>query len=410
MPGRDEELLLDFTRTRSDRAFAELVGRHANWVYSAAVRSLGDPHRAEDVTQAVFLLLSRQPHKAVGKSLSGWLFKVMRYSVINTRRSEGRRGKHERIAAAMSPESREQTDEQTEEELWTEMVPLLEDLMARLRDRDRQVLLLRFYENQSLAEIAAVQGVTEDAARKRVTSALEKLRRLFRASGVIAPALTMSALLAARTVRAAPSAVIHALSGGVSAPTAAAARLASNIKAKMLVYQAWRWAASIALIAAILFPMSMFALHAMSPQPAPAAPATAIAASAPPVAPDPEFPLAVDFVIGQTRFQPGDGITITELRGTSDHFAIGNKYRVKGIYHLASRDLAGIGVYVSSNDPAADTGPFIYNRADIQRGDREFDLIFAVKTSGHPHVSFYPAEGGEQFGGVYFGNGDFLLK
>src|SRR5579862_98760 len=105
MRRNDDQILREYANSRSESAFVELVARHADWVYSAALRSAGDPHRAQDVTQAVFLLLAQHPEKAIGKSLSGWLFNVTRYCVMNARRSERRRSKREREAGEMTAQS-----------------------------------------------------------------------------------------------------------------------------------------------------------------------------------------------------------------------------------------------------------------------------------------------------------------
>src|ERR1700683_372431 len=147
----DDQLLREYALTRSELAFSELAARHLNWVYSSAWRMLGDCHEAKDVTQAVFLLLAQEPRKAVGKPLSGWLFQVLRYHIANAPRAQGRRKKYEQEAAKIVPKSFGADGEG----LWQHLAPQLDELVARLRSGQREVLLLRFYQSKSMAEIGA---------------------------------------------------------------------------------------------------------------------------------------------------------------------------------------------------------------------------------------------------------------
>jgi beta-lactamase regulating signal transducer with metallopeptidase domain len=138
---------------------------------------------------------------------------------------------------------------------------------------------------------------------------------------------------------------------------------------------------------------------------------------APPVARKPdtpttsEFPFAVRFEQGATRFSNGDKITILEVRGTADTFTPGNLYWIKGTYTLASHDRAMLAAYVTAKDAENGKGRSLkVQMTSLDRGTGAFTLYFPMSHAGWPHVSFYPADGGGDFGGNYFGTGDSVLK
>jgi beta-lactamase regulating signal transducer with metallopeptidase domain len=124
-----------------------------------------------------------------------------------------------------------------------------------------------------------------------------------------------------------------------------------------------------------------------------------------------DFPDAVRFELGETRFLSGDGITITEVRGTAEEIALGQIYCIKGRYRLASHDRAQLSVGITA-DNAADGTKSGFKPQDtiVDKGDGTFMLFLPMAYKGWPHVSFYPAEGGDGFGGVYFGTGDSVAK
>ena len=123
------------------------------------------------------------------------------------------------------------------------------------------------------------------------------------------------------------------------------------------------------------------------------------------------LPHAVRVEQGATRFLDGDKITILEVRGTADTFAPGNIYRIKGTYSLASHDRATLAVYTTAMDAEnARSTPLKVQSTVIDKGDGTFTLFLPMTCRGWPHVSFYPADGGDGFGGNYFGTGDSVLK
>lgn len=221
----DAELLRQFlragSRDHSQHAFAGLVRRHIDWVHSAARRMVRDPALADDVTQAVFIVLARKASSLsktqdVGSShpgLSTWLFRVTRYTAAAARRSRAKRERHERRAAAMAHTERSAGDENRDDQP-TEAAAALDEMVARLNRRDREAVLLRFYERKTFVQIGATTGVSEEAARKRVDRAVEKLRGLFARRGLVVPA-TEAALL------------LNGLVGAAASSTAAKASQAS---------------------------------------------------------------------------------------------------------------------------------------------------------------------------------------
>ena len=282
----DSDLLLEYCRQRSQSPFAELVSRHVDWVYSAAVRMVRDHHLAEDVTQAVFLLLWQQPQKAMGRPLTGWLFRVTRYCVADARRAETRRQKHERRAALMN---REQVTPDVES--WDDISPLLDDLVARLNARDRELLMLRFYQKKKLSEVGEALNISEETARKQVARAVEKLRALFAGQGLTTGTIALGAFLIAHTTQPAPAALTAAFCSAAPAASLAAIGF-SHGAAKMFLLAKLKIAAVallfVGLISAIMATVHLASQSAMadgqtaaSPNPAPAVAAPSTAAPQP---------------------------------------------------------------------------------------------------------------------------------
>src|ERR1043166_2540018 len=146
----DRELLQQYAREASEEAFAALVGRHVNLVYSAALRKTGNPHAAEEITQAVFIILARKAGRLDNRTiLSGWLYQTTRLTAASFLRKEIRRHRREQEAGMPSLSDPSTT------ELWPEIAPLLEDAMGGLGQRDRDAIALRFFEGKSFQEIAA---------------------------------------------------------------------------------------------------------------------------------------------------------------------------------------------------------------------------------------------------------------
>jgi RNA polymerase sigma factor (sigma-70 family) len=203
----DSELLRQFVRENSQDAFSQLVNRHKNWLYSVCVRRLGDPAMAEDAVQTVFQVLSRKASQLVDiPTLSPWLHQAAKYAAHSLRRSQLRRTHYEREAAAMNA-----TEIPGPHDLhWNQIEPDLEPALDKLAERDRQAILMRFYEQQSHSEIAAKLNISEEASQKRISRAIDRLRALLSRSGTTIPATAIAGLLLANAVRPAPAALAAA--------------------------------------------------------------------------------------------------------------------------------------------------------------------------------------------------------
>jgi RNA polymerase sigma factor (sigma-70 family) len=222
-PG-DQELLREYAASQSEEAFAGLTRRHLDWVHAAALRQTGSYALAQDVTQAVFIVLARKAASLSRETvLSGWLFRAVRYAVLDTHKLEKRRQLREQEAAQM-----EQTHSAGDsQEAWEQMAPVLDEAMSGLGEKDRHAVLLRFFEKKSFGEIGAVLGGNENSARVRVVRAVEKLRAFFQKRGVTLSVVTISGLLFSNATLAAPA--------GVAASVAALVRGTTGIGALELL-------------------------------------------------------------------------------------------------------------------------------------------------------------------------------
>jgi RNA polymerase sigma factor (sigma-70 family) len=198
----DGTLLRRYVENNSDEAFAALVTRHINLVYSVALRHVGNPHNAEEITQAVFIILAKKAAQLREvRALSSWLFQATCLTANNFVRSESRRHHREQEAHMQSILNEAET------EVWLKIAPLLDTAVAGLREKDRQAIVLRFYEGRNLREVGLVLGASEDAAEKRVSRALEKLRKFFTKRGVSSTTAIIAGTISANSVQAAPVAL-----------------------------------------------------------------------------------------------------------------------------------------------------------------------------------------------------------
>jgi len=205
----DSELLATFARTNSEDAFAELVKRHVNLVYSAAHRQVnGDEHFAKDVAQTVFTDLARKAGSlARRESLTGWLYTSAHFAAAKIIRTETRRRDREEtfMRETVSDSGTGVSPVQSAPDLeWENLRPLLDTAMHELKEADREAILLRYFENRPFAEVGTRLGLNENAARMRVERALEKLRGVIIKRGITATA-TLSALISAKAVQLAPA-------------------------------------------------------------------------------------------------------------------------------------------------------------------------------------------------------------
>src|ERR1700690_377055 len=202
----DIALLREYAQNHSEEAFAVLVSRHANLVYSVALRQGRDTHLAEEVKQAVFIILARKADKLLRHAvLSGWLCRTARYASADAIKIQRRRQHREQEAFMQS------TLNESENDAWLQIAPLLDTALAELGETDHNTIVLRFFEGKSMSEVGAALGASEDAAKKRVNRAVEKLRGTFTKRGVILPTAVLTATISANSVQAAPATLVKTI-------------------------------------------------------------------------------------------------------------------------------------------------------------------------------------------------------
>jgi RNA polymerase sigma factor (sigma-70 family) len=210
----EDALLLNQFVTRGDEeAFRALVERHFDLVYSVALRQLnGDSHLAQDVAQFVFTDLARKAARLSHREvLSGWLYEAARLTAGKTVRTEQRRRAREKAAHTMQESSTEASPD------WEQLRPALDGAMGQLSVKDRNAVLLRFFEGQNFRKVGEALGISEDAAQKRVSRALENLRSVLGRRGISLPASALALMLATSTVQSAPvGAAISVASGSLA--------------------------------------------------------------------------------------------------------------------------------------------------------------------------------------------------
>ena len=211
MTADDLDLLKQFADNNSQDAFTALVHRHLNLVYSAALRQVRSPQLAEEVAQSVFTDLARNAGKISGtgvppvSSLTPWLYTVTRRTAIDVVRREARRQLREHIAVEMTNMNATAND-------WTHIEPFLDDAMHTLDETDRAAVLLRYFENKSFREVGQTLGTSDDAAQKRVSRAVERLREFFSKRGVTVGASGLVVVISANAVQAAPVGLVATIS------------------------------------------------------------------------------------------------------------------------------------------------------------------------------------------------------
>lgn len=198
----DHELLRRYAEQGADAAFTELVRRHCDLVWAAARRVSGDADLARDVAQTVFTDLARKADKLrPGTVLAGWLYRAACHAAAKHIRGEARRAQRERQAMQQN----ELRSGDAEARAAAELQPVLDAALADLTETDRDAVVLRFLAGRSLAEVGATLGTNEDAAQKRVSRALEKLRDAFRKRGVTVSGGIVAAALGVAGTQAAPA-------------------------------------------------------------------------------------------------------------------------------------------------------------------------------------------------------------
>jgi len=241
----DMELVREYARTQSEAAFETLVERHLNLVYSSALRQVSDAHLAEDIAQAVFIILARKAKSlGPGTILSGWLYHATRFACADALKSRRRRQNREQEAFMQSLAN------PAAPEVWRQIAPLLDEAMAQLDEKDRNLIVLRFFENKSAREIADALGLESAAAQKRITRAVEKLRGYFAKRRLPHTAAVIAEAISGNSVCLAPAGLAKTIAVVAAANGAAAGGSTSTLVKGALKIMAWTKAKTVILIGA----------------------------------------------------------------------------------------------------------------------------------------------------------------
>ncbi|HWA25370.1 MAG TPA: sigma-70 family RNA polymerase sigma factor [Lacunisphaera sp.] len=207
----DAELLRRFALQQDEDAFTALVHRHIGLVHATALRRVnGDIHLAQDVTQAVFVALARKAQAVSGHAtLPGWLYVCTQQAAAETVRREQRRKRRE--AAAHSMQTADDSPDPAAD--LGRLRPLLDDAILSLKPDEREAVVQRFFAQRTFAEVGASLSITEEAARKRVDRAVEKLHAVLSRRGLTSTVAALGGALTAAGAGSVPATLATQVAG-----------------------------------------------------------------------------------------------------------------------------------------------------------------------------------------------------
>ncbi len=234
MMAEDMTLVREYARSNSEEAFATLVQRHINLVYSVARRHVGDTHLAEEITQSVFIVLARKAESLGPQTiLPAWLCRTARYASADALKIQRRRQLREQEAFMQS------TSNEPEPDAWRQIAPFLDEALNGLAEKDHAAVVLRFLEGRDFKQIGSALGIGEDTARMRINRALEKLRKFFLKRGVALSAAAIAGAVSANSVHAAPAVLTKSVMAVAVAKGAAATAPTLTLVKGALKIMAW---------------------------------------------------------------------------------------------------------------------------------------------------------------------------
>ena len=431
----DDQLLRRYVRGTDHDAFAELVRRHIGFVHAAARRQThGDAHLADDVAQAVMIVLARRAGTvAPGAALPSWLLAVTRHAAQNAMKIRSRQRYHERRALAC--EARVERAAGSPDESGADLREVLDDAIARLPEPDRSGVVLHYLKEQSHAEVGAALGLSAEAARKRVERALDRMRAFLTGRGVVTSGAAIVATLHAEAALAANTVVpaqlvtstvnLIVLSNGGAAPASSGASLAiAKGVSQMLTLAKMKVAAAVALVVTAVAGATVTPLlHRGAPSTVVSLTVTERAAQAEPkpdsvvqVTPDVKLeflglsPFPGDeqswFTIAGEPIEPPEvpGQPDMKMRQEADYEMLTRVTAPRGI--VVQPQIEGAGIAAHSHNRDNDSGAYVItSRFSLQGAADSFSVRFGIATKQWSTVatSNKPQEQAEVDAGEYGG-------
>jgi RNA polymerase sigma factor (sigma-70 family) len=261
----DMDLVREYAQNGSEQSFATLVSRYVNLVYSVAVRQVHDIHLAEEVTQAVFIILARKAGSLNAKTiLSAWLCRTAQFAAADALKIQRRRRRREQ---ELHMESVLNQDESKSRD-WTEIAPVLDTAMAQLGEKDHCAIVLRFFDGQDLKQVGAALGVSENTAKTRVSRATDKLRKFFLRRGVALSAAAIAVAISANSIHAAPMGLATSVTVAAMKGTAVTASTLTLIKTtlKIMTWTKLKTVAGVGMLAFLATGTTTLVIHTVSAQ------------------------------------------------------------------------------------------------------------------------------------------------